>query len=235
MQSSSCPQLRLLADSGKLPGQIKNPRMRTRIKICGIKTVESAFQAARAGVDAFGLVFHEPSNRNISIGRAAEIAREKPAFIDSVAVMVNPARDFVLAVLDEVKPDYLQFHGEEPAELCRSFGTRYIRSVRIKEPTSLSSVQEEYHDASAFLVDAYRSDHYGGTGDVFNWDMVKFDTAIPVILAGGLNNQNIAVAISKVRPYGVDVSSGVETEGSKDTAKIQQFCKAVWDADKNQH
>ncbi|MYB35775.1 MAG: phosphoribosylanthranilate isomerase [Gammaproteobacteria bacterium] len=208
--------------------------MRTRIKICGIKTVESASRAAYAGADAFGLVFHEPSIRNISIDKAAEIARQRPAFSDSVAVMVNPTRDFVRAVLDEVKPDYLQFHGEEPAEFCRSFGTRYIRSVRVREPISLSSVQDEYRDASAFLVDAYQSDHYGGTGDVFNWDMVTFDSTIPVILAGGLNDQNIAVAISKVRPYGVDVSSGVETGGSKDIDKIQRFCKVVWDINQGQ-
>lgn len=234
MRSSSCRKFRLLADSGKLYGQIQNPRMRTRIKICGIKTVESASQAAHAGADAFGLVFHEPSIRNISIDKAAEIARQKPAFIDSVVVMVNPTRDFVQLVLEQVKPDYLQFHGEEPAEFCRSFGTRYIRSVRVKEPISLSSVQDAYHDASAFLVDAYQSDHYGGTGNVFNWDMVTFDSTIPVILAGGLNEQNIDVAISKVRPYGVDVSSGVETRGSKDVDKIQQFCRAVWKTSQNQ-
>ena len=208
--------------------------MRTRIKICGIKTVEIASQAAYAGADAFGLVFHEPSIRNISIDKAAEIARQKPAFIDSVAVMVNPTRDFVRTVLDEVGPDYLQFHGEESAEFCRSFGTRYIRSVRVKGPIALSSVQEEYHDASALLVDAYQSDHYGGTGDIFNWDMVAFDSTIPVILAGGLTDQNIDIAISKVSPYGVDVSSGVETEGHKDVDRIQQFCKAVWDAGRNQ-
>ncbi len=208
--------------------------MRTRIKICGIKTVEIASQAAYAGADAFGLVFHDPSIRNISIAKAAEIVRWKPVFIDSVAVMVNPTRDFVWTVLDEVGPDYLQFHGEESAEFCRSFGTRYIRSVRVKDPITLSSVQEEYHDASALLVDAYQSDHYGGTGDIFNWDMVTFDSTIPVILAGGLNDQNIDIAISKVSPYGVDVSSGVETEGHKDADRIQQFCKTVWDAGQNQ-
>ncbi len=204
--------------------------MRTRIKICGVQTVESAFQAAQAGADAFGLVFHEPSIRNISIDKAAQIASQKPVFINSVVVMVNPERDFVRTVLDRVKPDYLQFHGEETAEFCRSFGVRYIRSVRVRGPVSLRSVQDEYHDASAFLVDAYRGGHYGGTGDVFNWGMVKFDSAIPAILAGGLNEQNIADAISKVHPYGVDVSTGVETEGKKDKAKIKRFCKAVWDS-----
>ncbi len=204
--------------------------MRTRIKICGIKSVETALQAAYAGADAFGLVFHKPSIRNISIDQAAQITRQKPLFIDSVVVMVNPTRDFVRLILDQVKPDYLQFHGEETAEFCRSFGAPYIRSVRVREPITLSSIQDKYHDASALLVDAYRGDHYGGTGDIFNWEMVKFDCTIPVILAGGLNNKNINDAIRKVRPYGVDVSTGVETEGDKDPDKIQRFCKEVWGA-----
>ncbi len=208
--------------------------MPTRIKICGIKSVETAIQAAHAGADAVGLVFHEPSIRNISIDNATQITRQKPLFIDSVVVMVNPTRDFVQLILDHVKPDYLQFHGEETAEFCRSFGTRYIRSVRVREPVSLSSVQREYPDASAFLVDAYRGDHYGGTGDIFNWEMVKFDCTIPVILAGGLNDKNINEAITRVRPYGVDVSTGVETEGEKDPDKIQRFCKAVSDTNQNE-
>lgn len=203
--------------------------MRTRIKICGIRTLESVHQAAEAGADAFGLVFHEPSIRHLSIAQASEIVRQKPAFIDSVAVMVNPQQEFVQAVLEQVGPDYLQFHGEESAEYCRSFGIRYIRSIRVKEQIKLSSMQAEYYDASAFLVDAYRGDHYGGTGHVFNWDMVDFDCSIPIILAGGLNAQNIADAISRVHPYAVDVSTGVETDGQKDTNKINRLCKAVWD------
>lgn len=202
--------------------------MRTRIKICGVKTIESAYHAADAGADAFGLVFHEPSIRHLSLEQAAEIARQKPAFINSVAVMVNPEKDFVRSVLDQVRPDYLQFHGEESAAYCRSFGARYIRSIRVKEQIDLSAIQKRYPDASALLVDAYRGDDYGGTGDAFNWEWVNFDCDMPVFLAGGLDHQNVSDAICKIGPYGVDVSTGVETQGNKDVHKIKQFCKAVW-------
>lgn len=201
--------------------------MRTRIKICGVKTPGPVHHAALAGADAFGLVFHEPSIRNLSIEQAVRIAKHKPAFMNSVAVMVNPDREFVQTVLERIRPDYIQFHGEESGEYCRSFGVRYIRSVRVRKSVRLSTVEEEYHDASALLVDAYRGDHYGGTGDVFNWNLVDFDGTIPVILAGGLDFRNVPDAIRSVGPFAVDVSSGVETDGSKDIGKIRRFCKAV--------
>ena len=201
--------------------------MRTRVKICGISTTESTRHAVNAGADAIGLVFYAPSFRNITVNQAKLIVAAKPAFVSSVAVMVNPDTQFVRNVLDNVRPDYIQFHGDESAEFCRHFGVPYIRAVRIREDTDLVAVEREFYDASALLLDAYRCDRFGGTGDVFDWKLGQFHGSLPVILAGGLDADNVTTAIKTIAPYGVDVSSGVETDGIKEHDKIFHFCQTV--------
>lgn len=201
--------------------------MSVRIKICGISDCDTAWAAAAAGADAVGLNFHAPSPRCVSVDQAADIASRLPAFISSVAVLVNAEPEFIRNILSRVRPDYLQFHGDESAELCRSFDAPYIRAVRMRAETRIPDMEKSYPDARALLLDTYDAGRYGGTGDAFNWTWVEPGGTIPVILAGGLNAGNVAQAISATNPWAVDVSSGVETGGVKNPEKMDQFCRAV--------
>ncbi len=201
--------------------------MSVRIKICGISDCDTAQAAVTAGADAVGLNFHAPSSRYVSTDQAASIVSSLPAFISSVAVVVNPEPGYVRNILSRVRPDYLQFHGDESAELCRSFGTPYIRAIRMRAETRVPDMEKIYPDARALLLDTYDADQFGGTGDVFNWTWVESGGTIPVILAGGLNAENVGQAISTITPWAVDVSSGVETGGMKDPEKMNRFCQAV--------
>jgi phosphoribosylanthranilate isomerase len=206
--------------------------MRTRVKICGITSVNDGLAAARHGADAIGLIFYPPSPRLVSLDRAREIAASLPPFVARVAVFVNPARADVDAVISACRPDLLQFHGEETVDFCRSFGVPYLRSLRVRPGVDLLELLSPFGDAAGWLLDAYRQELYGGTGEVFDWDLVPRAAARPLVLSGGLDAENVGAAIRRVRPWAVDVSSGVEAaKGVKDERRIAAFMEAVRNAD----
>jgi phosphoribosylanthranilate isomerase len=206
--------------------------MRTRVKICGITSVADGVAAARHGADAIGLIFYPPSPRLVTLARAAEIAAALPPFVARVAVFVNPAPEEVRAVIEACRPSLLQFHGEEAPAFCRGFGLPYLRAVRVKPGVDLLESLVAYADAAGWLLDAYRDDLYGGTGEAFDWTLIPQRLARPVILSGGLDAQNVGEAIGRVRPWAVDVSSGVESaKGVKDERLIAAFVAGVRNAD----
>ena len=208
--------------------------MRTRVKICGFTRAQDALCAARLGVDALGLVFYPPSPRNVSIEQAIEIVRALPAFISVVALFVNEQEQGIRDVLANVSIDLIQFHGDESAEYCRSFGKPYVKAVRMQKDIDIASLAKEYHDAHGLLLDAYHADAKGGTGRLFDWGMIPAKCPLPVILAGGLEPANAGLAVKTVKPYALDVSSGVETsKGIKDIAKMSAFVNEVYQSDRN--
>jgi phosphoribosylanthranilate isomerase len=202
--------------------------MRTRIKICGITRVEDARIAVGLGVDAIGLVFYPGSPRNVSLERAQEIIAATPPFVTAVGLFVDPARDQVETVLRCCPLGLLQFHGDEAPGFCRDFGVPYIKAVRVRAGADLVQCLSPYHAAQGWLLDAYHERLYGGTGESFDWKLVPPDLARPVILSGGLTPDNVGAAVRQVRPWAVDVSSGVEAaKGVKDAAKIAAFIAGV--------
>ena len=213
--------------------------MRTRIKICGVTDPDTAAAAVAAGADAIGLVFHPPSARHVELAQAAAIAGAAGPFVATVAVLVNPDAATVRVIVKQVRPGYLQFHGEESDEFCAGFGVPYIKALRVKSGAGdgdLSAAAAEFPNARALLLDTHRDGVYGGSGETFDWRCAAHDGARrrPLILAGGLQADNVAAAIAQVRPFAVDVSSGVEVDGEagrKDADKIRAFCRAVAAAD----
>ena len=201
--------------------------MRVRIKICGITEPVQARQAVDAGADALGLMFYEPSRRHLRIERGAEICQEVGPFVSRVGVFVNPEEGYLESVLKRVPLTHLQFHGEETAQFCRSFGLPYVKSVRVAQTTDLLEIESRYPDAQGLLLDTFVKGVHGGTGKIFDWNLAHYGGQKPLILAGGLDPENVADAIRIGRPYGVDVSSGVETEGVKDPDKMRNFCERV--------
>jgi phosphoribosylanthranilate isomerase len=207
--------------------------MRTRVKICGFTRVEDAVCAARLGVDAIGLVFYPPSPRHVEIEQAVKIVNALPAFTSVVALFVDEQEARIREVLARVPIDCLQFHGDEPAEACRIYGKRYIKAVRMQDGIDIFALALHYHDANGLLLDAYHPGAKGGTGNQFNWDLIPKQCSFPVILAGGLDESNAKQAVQTVRPYALDVSSGVEAEkGVKDSLKMAAFIKQVNESDK---
>jgi len=206
--------------------------MRTRVKICGITSVGDGLAAARHGADAIGLIFYPPSPRLVTLERAREITASLPAFVARVAVFVNPAAADVEAVIRACRPDLLQFHGEEAADFCRSFGVPYLRALRVRPGVDLLESLSPFGDAAGWLLDAYRQELYGGTGEAFDWDLIPRALARPLILSGGLDAENVGEAIRRVRPWAVDVSSGVEAaKGVKDERRIAEFMEKIRNAD----
>ena len=205
---------------------------RTRIKICGLKKVEHVHAVVRAGADAIGLNFYAPSVRSIDLATAKALRAHIPAFVSCVALFVNPSVADVQNVLENLQPDVLQFHGDEPADFCGQFGRPYLKAAPIEVASDLVNLQQKYANAAAWLVDT-PSAGFGGSGKVFDWSLISTnDNAGRLVLSGGLSAANVREAIARVRPYAVDVSSGVESaKGVKDSAKIEAFCKAVRDAD----
>ena len=200
--------------------------MRTRTKICGITNVKDALCAVDAGADAIGLVFYDPSPRCVSIEQAAEIQKALPPFVTTVALFVNPELDLVESVIEQVKIDVLQFHGDETPEFCEQFSRPYFKALRMKEGVDLYAECERYDSAQALLLDAYKPGVPGGTGETFDWARIPKDLSKAVILAGGLEPDNVAEAIKQVQPYAVDVSGGVEAKkGLKDADKVIQFVR----------
>ncbi len=202
--------------------------MRTRVKICGFTRVQDAVAAARLGVDAVGLVFYPPSPRHVNIEQAVAIVKALPAFVSVVALFVDQARAQVQDVLQRVSIDTLQFHGDEKADFCRSFGRSYIKAIAVREGMDIAALEREYRDTAGLLLDAWQPDARGGTGSRFDWNLVPSDSDLPIILAGGLTPENAGQAIAQTRPYALDVSSGVEAgKGVKDAAKMAAFLREV--------
>jgi len=207
-----------------------------RIKICGITRMPDLDAAVAAGADAVGMVFYPGSSRAVTLAQARELRRAVPAFVDVVALFVNASAQEVRAVLDEVGPDLLQFHGDESPDYCRGFAHRYMRAFRVGGPGLASAGQvleacRQYHDASAWLFDSY-SAGYGGSGlalDAALLDCVRNEPeSRPLVLAGGLRPENVRERIQSIHPYAVDVSSGVEdSPGIKSAEKINAFIQAV--------
>lgn len=206
--------------------------MRTRIKICGITRLDDGLAAARLGADAIGLVFAEKSPRRVEVAQAAAIARALPPFVATVALFVNPDPALVQRVIAELRPTLLQFHGEEAAGFCSAFGTPYLKAIRVRPETDLLQCATEFAGAAGLLLDAYAPDAHGGTGHRFDWSLIPAGLPLPVILAGGLEPGNVAEAVRQVRPWAVDVSSGVEAaKGIKDAAKVAGFISEVRNVD----
>lgn len=204
--------------------------MIVKVKICGITSAADALAAVDAGADALGFMFYAASPRNVSFSVAAEIIRQLPPFVAKVGVFVNPAEDDVRRAISECGLDTLQFHGEEPPEFCRRFGLKTMKAFRVRDAESLK--QTEPYTSEAWLLDSYVAGQLGGTGARFNWDLAtEAARQHTVLLAGGLTPDNAAEAVRKVRPYGLDVSSGVESApGKKDAAKARAFIAAAKDA-----
>jgi phosphoribosylanthranilate isomerase len=205
---------------------------RTRIKICGLTDPADAEVAAAAGADAIGLVFYPPSPRRVDLARAAEIAAAVGPFVSRVPVFVNPSRQAVEQVLERVPVELLQFHGEETADFCAQFGRPYLKAARVAGRPDLVNYFAPYAGAAGWLLDAYREREYGGTGEQFDWSVIPAATARPIVLSGGLTEHNVGLAVHTVRPWAIDVSSGVErAKGVKDPALIRRFISAVRAAD----
>jgi phosphoribosylanthranilate isomerase len=205
--------------------------MRTRIKICGITRSEDLRTAVAAGADAIGLVFYPPSPRCLSLDHARKLASETPPFVGTVALFVNPAAADVHAVLERVRPSMLQFHGEETPEFCAQFGAPYLKACRIGPGVDLLEYLRPFAGAAGWLLDSHVAE-YGGVGESFDWSLVPAERSHPIVLSGGLRSENVREAVRRVRPWAVDVSSGVESaKGIKDAAKIAAFVAEVRNAD----
>lgn len=208
----------------------------TAIKICGITREEDALAAAHCGAHAIGLVFYAKSPRHVTPARAAQLMRVLPPFVTSVGLFVNASADEVKQTLAIARVDLLQFHGDEAPDYCRSFGVPYLRALRVKPGLNLLQCAQDYRDAKALLLDAYVEGLHGGSGATFDWSLIPRELPLPVVLSGGLTPDNVGAAIRAVRPWAVDVSSGVEvagansTKGVKDAAKIAAFVTGVRNA-----
>jgi phosphoribosylanthranilate isomerase len=201
---------------------------RTRVKICGITRPEDAAHAVQLGADAIGLVFYEPSPRYISHTTARTIVESLAPFVTSVGLFVDAPAEEVFEVLKVVRLNLLQFHGDEKAEYCEQFGVPYIKALRMREDVNVTAFAQQHPNAAGILLDTYQTGIAGGTGQTFDWNMIPDDVPLPVILAGGLDANNVARAICSVHPYAVDVSGGVEVhKGEKDRGKMSDFLKEV--------
>jgi phosphoribosylanthranilate isomerase len=220
------------------------PSSRTRVKICGITRIDDALAAANAGADAIGLIFWPGTPRRVEFDQARAIAAALPAFVTVVGLFVDPQPAAVHAALDAVALDVLQFHGDEPQALCAGFGRPYIKAVPVRPDLDLLQYASRYGDARALLFDAFQPDGMpGGMGRTFDWNALASrlarGIARPLIISGGLTAHNVGAAIRALRPWAVDVSSGVEISGEdgkprkgiKDAARIAAFIRGVRDAD----
>ncbi len=202
--------------------------MSTRVKICGITNLADAQAAIAAGADALGFNFYEKSPRYLTVPAAAEISRQLPPFVMRVGVFVNAPEDLVMRAIADSGLSFLQFHGDEPPEFCTQFGLMSMKAFRIRDAASLQELPKFQTDA--WLLDAFSPEAPGGTGEKFNWDLAIEAQKLgkPIFLAGGLTPENVADAVSRVRPFGVDVASGVESApGKKDQQKVKDFIAAV--------
>ena len=213
---------------------------RTRIKLCGLSTPANVAHAIDLGADAIGLVFYPPSPRSVSVVQALDMTREIPPFLSVVGLFVNASPDWITEVTSNVPLTLLQFHGDETPAQCESLasiaGLPWLRALRVAADTQPADLVESalnYSAASGLLLDTH-VEGYGGGGKVFDWSLIPAELARRAVLSGGLNAQNVSDAIHRVRPYAVDVSSGIEVAGArgvKDHALMAAFVRAVRDAD----
>ncbi len=206
--------------------------MATAVKICGITRVEDALAAAHAGAHAIGLIFYAGSPRQVPHDVARRVVEALPPFVTPVALFVDARSIDVERVIGEVKPQVLQFHGDENPEFCERFGLPYIKAAKVRRGVDLIQYARRYTTAKGLLLDTFVDGSHGGTGATFDWALIPDQFPLPLILAGGLHPDNVADAIRRVRPWAVDVSSGVEAaKGIKDAAKIAAFIRGVRNAD----
>ena len=208
---------------------------RTRIKICGITRIDDALCAASAGADAIGLIFYPPSPRVVTIEQATSISDVLPPFVSTVALFLNASVHEVGDVIQHLRPSTLQFHGDEDAAFCTQFGVPFIKAIRVGElmrPHDLLEYADEFKTARAVLLDTLAQGLYGGSGESFDWKLIPTEMRRRVLLSGGLHPENVSGAIQLIRPWAVDVSSGVEaSKGVKDHARIHKFIEEVRNAD----
>jgi phosphoribosylanthranilate isomerase len=197
----------------------------TKVKICGITSLDDALMAAEAGADALGFVFFEKSPRHVDPHQAARIISQLPPFIQAVGLFVNADADYVNATADLCKLDLVQLHGDESPSYCESIERRVMKAFRVRGMETVAQLRQ--YRVSAFLLDAYCPESYGGTGKSFDWDCaVAAKAEGAIVLAGGLDPDNVAAAVAKVTPYAVDVSSGVESlPGIKNPEKVRRFIR----------
>lgn len=201
------------------------------MKICGITRLEDAQAAVAAGADALGFVFYEPSPRHVGIETVRDIVAALPPFVSTVGLFVNPEAAWVRAVLEVVPLGLLQFHGDEDQTFCRQFGRPWIKALAVKPGMDVAAEMAAYPEACGMLLDAWHPDLKGGTGQAFDWTRFPHESSRPLVLAGGLNPENVAEAIRVTRPYAVDVSGGVESaKGIKSAALINAFMAGVFAA-----
>jgi len=204
---------------------------RTRIKICGLTREADIDAAVAAGADAVGFVMYERSPRHVTVARMAELARRLPPFVTPVALFVNASPDAIDQALAAVPHLLLQFHGDEEPAQCEQPGRPYLRAIRMAPGVDLLDSASRFAGAAGLLLDAF-VEGYGGGGKVFDWSHIPPGVPLPVVLSGGLNPANVIDGVTRVRPWAVDVSSGVEAaKGIKDAALIRRFCEAVREAD----
>jgi phosphoribosylanthranilate isomerase len=204
----------------------------TAIKICGITREQDALAAARCGANAIGMVFYAQSPRHVTPARAAQLMLALPPFVMSVGLFVDAAAEEVKKTIATARVDLLQFHGNEPPVYCRQFDVPYLKAVRVRAGLDLLQYARDYHDAKALLLDAFVEGTHGGTGTTFDWALIPANIPLPVVLSGGLTPENVTSAIRAVKPWAVDVSSGVEqAKGIKDAAKVAAFVTGVRNAD----
>lgn len=201
---------------------------RTRIKMCGMTQVGDIKRAIELGVDAIGLIFYAKSARAISIEQAVVLVQAMTAFVDVVAVLVNPDKAWVRELISEIPIQYLQFHGDESADFCEQFAMPYIKAVAATSTEAIIKATTQFRYASAVLLDTPAGATHGGSGVAFDWHIIPKSLAAPIILAGGLNAANVKHAVIQCTPYAVDVCSGIErSAGIKDHGKMQDFVNAI--------
>lgn len=206
---------------------------RTRVKICGITRPQDATAVVEQGADALGLVFYPPSPRAVSIEQAQQVVAKVPAFVTVTALFVNPSVEQVQSTIDNVRIDLLQFHGDEDDAFCRQFNRPYIKALRVRQASDLVASCLRFPDALAILLDSYKPGVPGGTGETFDWSLIPTELPKPLILAGGLESDNVTQAIQTTQPFAVDVSGGVESaKGIKDDNLIAEFMHEVCRADR---
>jgi phosphoribosylanthranilate isomerase len=194
-----------------------------RVKICGLTRLLDVSEAVKAGADALGFVFTDRSKRVIGAGEAEKLVREVPAFVSRVGLFMDQEAAAIREVLERVPLSLLQFHGREAPDFCRQFGLPYVKALSIGDRRVLNRAEQDYADAAGLLLDSHAPGGPGGTGEVFDWSEIP-DIRLPLVLAGGLTPENVGRAVRRVKPWAVDVSSGVEkAPGLKSAAKMQAF------------
>ncbi len=202
---------------------------RTRVKICGLTRIQDVTTAIESGADALGFVFYSPSPRAVTVSQAKPLIQVVPAFVSVTALFVNPTAEEVQSVIDSVRIDLLQFHGDEDDGFCRQFNKPYIKAIRVRQASDMVEACVRFPGALSLLLDSYKPGVPGGTGETFNWSLIPKDLSKSIILAGGLTPSNVSTAIAEIAPYAVDVSGGVETsKGIKDASKIEAFMYEVY-------